>query len=545
MPTTFFPLSYLQRLTNATGEQLEQQAFDYGLEAMLKDDVLEVEVTAERPDLLSAEGFTRAINIYNGQPRTVPQQLEASGRRAIVDARVRSLRPYIGALVVERLELDESGVDALIQFQEKVAQTFGRQRKKMAIGIYDLSKIQGDLSYTVTESDRLRFTPLDGTAELSARQILTEHPNGIAYAHVIPSPDLVLVLKDAADHLLSMPPIINAEGIGRIDAQVSQLFIDVTGTSARTVLEMVNILAHNFIDLGAQVKTVEIVFPDEECITPDLTPKEIPFSAKFLNEIVGTAILKTDLNRYLARMDLQDTGRNTIVIPSYRTDILSEVDVAGDLLVAVGLDQLTADLSDLRFYTGKSDPLKDFVYRVGDFAQRMGLMEVKSFVLSDPDILNYFTTRYLQTENAKTKTYSAIRSSLQPGLLEILSRNIQAPKPINLYEMGEVITYTDGEKNLKECIHWGFASLDAQASFNTAKSYLQTLLKAFDLHYELVSCDATYYIPGRAASIQINGEIVGEFGEIHPEILHHFSFPEPVCAGELNCDALQQYSKRN
>jgi phenylalanyl-tRNA synthetase beta chain len=77
------------------------QAFEYGLEATLKDDCLEVEVTAERPDLLAAEGFTRAINIYNGVPRAVPVQLQASGRRVTVAPPVQSLRPHIAALVVK------------------------------------------------------------------------------------------------------------------------------------------------------------------------------------------------------------------------------------------------------------------------------------------------------------------------------------------------------------------------------------------------------------------------------------------------------------
>jgi phenylalanyl-tRNA synthetase beta chain len=540
MPTVTFPLDYLQRLTDATPDQLEQQAFDYGLEAVLRDRHLDVEVTAERPDLLAAEGFARAINIYNGHDREIPDRLEASGRSVNVAAEVQFLRPHIAALVVENADLGDGGLDVLIQFQEKVTQTFGRQRKKIAIGVYDLDQITGNLEYTAVAKDDLRFVPLNAERPMTARQILAEHPSGQTYAHTLPAGDRVPVLRDTAGNILSMPPIINAADIGEVDASTHNLLIDVTGILPQTVMETINILAHNFLDTGAEVKAVEIITPQGKYTTPSLERKPVQFSAKYLNEIIGTSIPKTNLGNYLARMDLYPTGTDIVLVPTYRTDIFSEVDIAGDLLVAVGIEQLQADLTALKFYTGVADPLKDFVFQVGDLAQRMGLMEVKSFILTDPALLALFTCDYLQADNAKSRTYSATRTTLQAGLLEILSRNINAPKPINIYETGEVLRLTP-ENQINETFYWGFASLDARASFTTAKSYVQTLLRALGIAYELVPCEASHYIPGRAGAIALAGRLAGHFGEIHPAVLNAFSFPEPVCSGELDCRILMPH----
>ncbi|MBF2077050.1 MAG: phenylalanine--tRNA ligase subunit beta [Synechococcales cyanobacterium T60_A2020_003] len=539
MPTVTFPLAYLTRLTQTSPAQLEKQAFSYGLDAVLREQELEVEVTAERPDLLAAEGFTRAINIYNQIPRTIPDQLEASGRTIHVSPTVESLRPCIAALVVENADLGDGGLEALIQFQEKVTQTFGRQRKKIAIGVYDLDQIWGDLRYVAVNSDALSFVPLKGDRPMTARQLLTDHPSGHLYASTLPTQDQVPVLMDERDTILSLPPIINAEGIGAVTAETRNLFIDVTGILQQTVMDTINILAHNFLDTGAQVKTVAIATPDGTQVTPSLTRKEIPFSAKFLNEVIGTSIPKQDLGLYLERMDLHPTGTDIVRVPTYRTDIFSQIDIAGDLLVAVGIENLQADFTSLKFYTGEADRLRSFVLKVGDWAQRMGLMEVKSYILTAPDLLEHFSSTYVQTANAKSRTYSATRTTLQAGLLEILSRNINAPKPINIYEIGEVLNLkSDG--SIQETFLWGFASLDARASFAIAKSYIQTLLHALRIDYTLVECDASYYIPGRAASVIIDQQIVGQFGEIHPEVLQAFSFPEPVCSGELNCEILMQ-----
>ena len=536
MPTVTFPLAYLRRLTATDPQRLAQQAFDYGLDATLGDQTLEVEVTAERPDLLAAEGFSRAINIYNGQLRDVPDQLAPSGRQVTVLHEVLPLRPHIAALVVRGADLQGGGLEVLVQFQEKVTQTFGRQRKKIAIGCYDLDQIDGDLTYGAESLDELTFVPLRGDRPMTARQILQQHPAGKTYGAALRGGERVPVLRDRSHTILSMPPILNAAGAGEVTADTRNLLIDVTGILAQTVSETANILAHNFLDTGAEVQTVDIFTAARTTVTPSLARRPVQFSAKYLNEIMGTAIPKASLGQVLARMDLDVSGTDLVHVPTYRTDIFSQVDLAGDLLVALGIDSLQAEPLAVKFHLGAADSLRQAMFRVGDLAQRMELMEVKSFVLTDPSILDLFAAPYLQTGNAKSRTYSATRTTLQAGLLDILARNISAPKPINLYETGEVLRFTPAG-DIRESQGWAFASLDARASFTTAKAYMQTMLKALGLSYELATCEASYYIPGRAATVLVGGQPVGEFGEIHPQVLAHFSFPEPVCAGELDCTA--------
>lgn len=542
MPIVSFSLEYLKQLTDSTPEQLEQLAFDYGLEAEIKDDELEVEVTAERPDLLSAEGFTRAINILtSGKARFVPNQLEDSGLAITVSQKVHNIRPYIGALVAENFKLSSVSLEALIQFQDKVCQTFGRQRKKIAIGVYDISKIKGNIEYTTEDKNVISFIPLNGEKKLTGKEILTQHPTGIKYADALPDGKYVPILRDDYGQILSMPPIINAHGVGNVTPEASRLFVDVTGTSEQAVKEMLSIIAHNFLDINAQVKTVTIKYPEDYCvITPNLEAIQMTYSLSNLNRIVGVNVSDDELSKHLGKMDLCVKGQNTILIPSYRTDMIGEVDIAGDLLIAIGLDNLEPDLSTIQKKEGRSNPLKDFAFKIGDLSQRMGLIEVKSLILLDPGILSFFSDNYVQTGNAKSRTFSSARISLQPGMIEILSRNITEPKPVNIYEIGEVL-YIKEDGNVYETISWGFASFDSQASFTRAKSYMQTMLKALRIDYQFIECDEKRYISGRAAYLVVNGIKAGHFGEIHPEILNYFSFVEPVCSGEFDCQVLLPY----
>lgn len=552
MPTVSFPLAYLQRLTRIVPADLVSLAFDYGLEANLQGEALVVEVTAERPDLLAAEGFTRALNIYQNQPPTRVSQLSDSGRQVTVDPAVLTIRPHLAALVVRQADLGDGGLEVLVQFQEKVTQTFGRQRRKIAIGVYDLSQVVGNLSYSALPLDQVCFTPLNSPGPMTARQILTHHPAGQLYGQTLAGHDQVPVLQDDRGTVLSLPPIINAAGVGEVTATTTDLFIDVTGVLAQTVMETLNILAHNFLDTGAEVQTVTIHGPTGSLVTPVLERRPITFSPRFLNEIIGTAIPKGQLGPILARMDLEVSGTDQVYVPTYRTDILSQVDIAGDLLVALGIESLQAEPLAVKFHLGEAAPMPRLGLRLGDLAQRLGLMEVKSYILTDPDLLAHFGHPYLQTSNAKSRTHSATRPTLLAGLLDILSRNINLPKPVNIYEIGEVVQVEAqpmgadfgkvvqgvDPQQVRERLHWGFASLDARASFSTAKAYLQTLLRALGCDYTLTTGEAPYYIPGRSARILIRGEAAGEFGEIHPTLLNAFSFPEPVCAGELDCHML-------
>jgi phenylalanyl-tRNA synthetase beta chain len=554
MPTASFLLQDLKTFLDTDPQGWVDQAFNYGLEATVQGDILDVDVTADRPDLLAIEGFARAIKVYGGQKRSLPPSLRSSDRRVVVEESVLSLRPFLAAIVVEDLTLTPASLQGLLQFQEKVSQTFGRQRKKAAIGIYDLSKIEGDLIYRAVDWEEIQFIPLGETTPQTPRQILEHHPKGQQYRSALPAGSQVPILEDERGRVLALPPIINGAIVGEITCETNALLIDVTGTNEKTVQELASILAHNFIDRGATVKTVTIETPAGDRETPDLSPRRIPFSAKILNERLGTAIPKLDLEPYLDRMNLTIAGSDLIEAPSYRTDLLSEIDVAGDLLAAIGLDNLQVDYSDFHFSLGKADRLKAFTLQVGDWAQRMGLLEVKSYILTDPEILTGFVGNpvpLLSAYNARSRSHSTARPTLQAGLLEILARNIQAPKPLQIYEVGEVIVplmvspseaETETEhtfrETFRETVNWGFAVLDSQASFTIAKSYTQTLLKALNIAFELTACQEPQYVPQRSATVLVNGHPAGHFGEIHPELLERFSFPEPVCAGELNIEQM-------
>jgi len=59
-----------------------------------------------------------------------------------------------------------------MQFQEKIHTTYGRKRRKIAIGIHNLSAIEFPVTYRKDKLDKVVFTPLEETKKMTGEDIL-------------------------------------------------------------------------------------------------------------------------------------------------------------------------------------------------------------------------------------------------------------------------------------------------------------------------------------------------------------------------------------
>jgi Phenylalanyl-tRNA synthetase beta subunit len=123
------------------------------------EDELEIEINSDRLDMLSPEGIKRAVDgILGRKLGEAKYEVVPTNYQLIIDD-VES-RPYALAAVVYDVKLDDDRIKELIQFQEKLHCTIGRKRKKVAIGIHDLDKIDGKgIRYSKVPLD-YKFVPI-------------------------------------------------------------------------------------------------------------------------------------------------------------------------------------------------------------------------------------------------------------------------------------------------------------------------------------------------------------------------------------------------
>src|SRR3989344_4355331 len=130
------------KLTSEIQEKIT--SFGTPLESLNAESV-EIEVFPNRPDLIPLEGFMRSFKKFLGkEPGLKKYKINKPEKdyRIIVDKSVKEVRPYTACAIVRDIQLTDERIKDIINAQEKLAVTIGRNRKKMAIGIYPLDKIK-------------------------------------------------------------------------------------------------------------------------------------------------------------------------------------------------------------------------------------------------------------------------------------------------------------------------------------------------------------------------------------------------------------------
>jgi len=125
-------------------EELKEKITSLGTDLdEITDEEIIVEIFPNRPDLLSEAGLARSLaQLIEHKLGLKRYKTEKSDYKIIIEDSVKQVRPYTVCAVVKNLNLNEARIKEIIQLQEKLHITYGRNRKKVAIGIYPLEKIK-------------------------------------------------------------------------------------------------------------------------------------------------------------------------------------------------------------------------------------------------------------------------------------------------------------------------------------------------------------------------------------------------------------------
>jgi len=217
-----------------------------------------LEVFPNRPDMLCVEGFARAFRGFMGVDRGLRAYgVGDSGITFFVEHSVEKVRPFVSCGVVLGVSMDDATVKSIMDIQEKLHLTHGRNRRKVAIGVHDLDKVKPPFTYKAVSPESVSFVPLDSSERMNLREILERHPKGMAFAHVLDGLLLYPVIVDRDSAVLSFPPIINGE-LSRLTGGTRNLFVEVTGWSQLAVDQAVNIITSSMADRGGRVMSVEL-----------------------------------------------------------------------------------------------------------------------------------------------------------------------------------------------------------------------------------------------------------------------------------------------
>ncbi|MDJ0273957.1 MAG: phenylalanine--tRNA ligase subunit beta [Nitrososphaerota archaeon] len=510
---------------------------------------IKAEYNPNRPDFSSHAGIARALKgllgIELGPPRVTCRR---SGWRVIVDGSVKRVRPYVVAGLVRGLRLDEQDIAELIAMQEDLHWVLGRDRKKVAIGLHDASKVRPPIRYLARPLSEVRFVPLHESFPMTAEEILERLETGRKYAHLVRPHGLAPLLVDAKGDVLSFPPVINSS-LTEVTTSTSDVFIDVTGTDPEAISRALNVLVYALHDMGGRLYSVEVMDGRRRSRTPDLRSERWRVDLRTVNEVLGVALSEREAVRALRMMRLgarlRGKGSIEVDVPPYRADVLHPVDFAEEVFIAMQEKVVpefpgTLTFGGLLSETRAADAIRSAFIGLG-FTEAFNTVlsnyrrDYVALSISDPE-----PVRILNPVSAE---YDILRTMLLPGLLSTLAANKHNPYPQRFFEVGDVVLHDPSAPEMaRRVLRAACVTSHSSASYSEIKAVYEEFSRYVKRQISAVERDYPFMIPGRSVSLVYNGREIGLAGEVHPAVLESFGLEMPVAAMEIDLQALGLWS---
>jgi len=293
----------------------------------------------------------------------------------------------------------------------------------------------------------------------------------------------------------------------------------------------------------------------------------VTLSAERLSKILGVKIpIKKAANALTAlgfNCSNLKSSHLTAEAPYWRSDIVIEDDLIEEIARVLGYDLIPTTMLATPVPPYLPQPLRDFKERVRDLMVIHGLQETISYSALNLDHLKMTgdTKRgfsLLRIANPMSTDFEYLRPTLRASLLRTLAYNLRYLKEsVGIFEVGKV--YLGSHSDLPDerdfvasVLHGprtqeGWLGSNENFDFFDAKGIVEGVLEHLGGVGEFYPCDDSYFHPTRAATIHVNGAIIGNLGEIHPLIQKGFEIdnPPPIYF-ELDlkelCEAIQKNS---
>jgi len=556
----------------------------------LDDTVLELAITANRPDGLSMTGIAREVAALTGAALSLPETSAPTTVDALNPSPPSAVAMQTGGIyaLTEVKKLDGSGCSP--QWIQQRLQRAGVNPVNAVVDIgnlvmleqgqplhaFDADALESICGQPITASDfglrqaheKEAFRGLDGRdLALDSRvQVVTCCDRAVAIAGVMGSEESGVT--DQTRRIWLESALFTPSSV-RISSRTTGQRTDSSSRYEKGVPREITLLA-----AGRALSLLESLLGAEigrtwQCASELAPVPVVGLRRSALHQLLGP-LAPADPD--LAAQDLSDgqvegclkslgcsltsteDGWDVVVPPSRRLDLLREVDLIEEVARLVGFD---------RFESHLPDPLSPGRLSLGQQAERRLRQRLCSFGLQEVTTLSL--TRADDTDEARIAISnpllaetSHLRTALWQEHLEICQRNLQASQPgCWLFEIGNVffpdasgVRQTSrlggvicGERRLSRWLNSGKPS---PLSYYEARGLLTTLFASLGLESmdrRLVDDDRLH--PGRAATVVVEGKPLGCFGQLHPSLCEHYELPSETYLFDFDMALLLSAASRS
>jgi phenylalanyl-tRNA synthetase beta chain len=534
-------------------------------------DVLEFEITSNRPDCLGVYGIAREAHAATGAPIMPPPWAIDPGTpgdppgisinvetplcprftaRVFEDVAIGPSPPWLKARLMASGQRPISNV---VDITNYVMLLTGQP-----LHAFDLDRIEG-ATLTVREAKQgEQIDTLDGqTRTLDEGMVLIEDaagPTSIAGvmggARSEVESTTTRVLMEVANwdgpsiHRTSWTLGLQSEASGRFEKQLQpEQAIEAQAVATRLMTELT----------GARLVpgTVDIGGPGPEPVTIRLRDARIA-------RILGIEVPRASSRQFLEALEFETTeapdGLDVRPPAFRRSDVTREADVIEEVARLNGLDKLPATIPSRHGASGRLTRRQRLRRRATDALTARGLHEVVGWSFVGPELagrLRLPDTPAVELDNPLSSDQSRLRTTLLGSLLDAAQRNrARGAGTLRLFETGTVFLPRSGQQLPDEPYHVAALLIGPvrlptwrepaprPADFFAVKGVLQGLLETVRVPWTVAPHTEPFLHPGSAAAIVVAGENVGWLGQIHPQIAAAWDIDDTIAAFELDLDAV-------
>ncbi|KAI3460664.1 hypothetical protein Pfo_017327 [Paulownia fortunei] len=529
--------------------------------------IYKIEVPANRYDLLCLEGLAQALRIFDGLDPMPTYNVASISKESMLKMHVKpetsKVRPYVVCAVLRGVTFDEAQYNSFIDLQDRLHQNICRRRTLVAIGTHDLDTIEGPFTYEALPPPEINFVPLKQTKNFRADELMEFYKSDLKlkkFLHIIENSPVFPVIYDRNRTVLSLPPIINGAH-SAINLKTKNVFIECTATDltkANIVLNTMVTMFSVYCERKFEIEPVEVIYTNgNSYISPDLSLYQMVVPLSYITSAVGVSLPAHKVARLLNKMQLhakhsvseKNEASFTISVPPTRSDILHPCDVAEDVAIAHGYNEIPK----IKLPSLKPQSLNQFSDLIRSEIAMVGYTEVLTWILcsykENFTMLNREDDKSTAAINGNPRSadFEVVRTSLMPGILKTVGHNKDHPKPIKIFEVGDVVLL-DETKDVGASNHRHFAALycGATSGFELIHGLVDRIMEVTGTPfvspgdktgYYIQSSDEPEFLPGRQASIIYKRKQIGTFGIVHPQVLDNFDIPDPCSFVEVNIES--------
>jgi len=539
------------------------------LKEMFDSDVLlELEVTPNRPDLLSHRGMARELATLLKtplKPLEIPSRSVGVAPATTIRIDAPAACPLYTAVRITGVTVQDSPA-------------WLKQRLE-SIGQRPINNIVDVTNYILHELGQ----PLHAfdAAKLSGGIVVRHAAAGEVFLaldaseHVLTNDDLVIA--DASGRALALGGVMGGADSG-VTAATTDILLEsayftpsgIRRTSRRCALSSDS--SYRFergVDpagvLVASALAVKLILEtaggSADAVTlmageAPVLPRPVALDVTKLNQLMGGSISLTDAEAILTRLGLTKLADATWEVPSFRADLLRHIDLVEEIARVHGLDNVPSRLAGTFVPASASDAAYDADMVLRRRLATLGLYECQTIkLIAGHQVGDALMSRPLldgdliRVKLPLSEDHAVMRPSLVPGLLASAVRNVsQQVKSLRFFEIGRVFRNAGGGKARDQesdalaillagpTAPFGWAQSEHHADLYDLKAVLSALLGGREIRF--TPKDRPGFV--LACDIKVDAQIIGVFARLALARERELDFTAPVYLAELDLTKLRK-----